>query len=202
MAGYPDLIHVLARMDGRPFPSIDTFARLLRASGFLSETKRGNASTRVTPEDAASLLIALMATDSPTASPRVVDVFRGLVRLPAPAEKNLPRTLALLIKLPSFSEFLAGAIEHAGTLRNELGESGIELQVSRSVPAAALMLRDPMGRRRRIAEWVINVRRYGPNAPTSLPEAENGADRRLIATITQRTIYALGDLLEHAEVDA
>lgn len=200
MARYPDLIETLARLDGRPFPSIDTYARFLRSGGYLSETQRGNRSTRVTANDACNLLIGTLATDSPTAAPRVVETFRGLVRLPAPPAKDLPRTLGLLIQLPDFAEFLAGAIDYHRPLRNELDEFGFELQVSRSVPAAGLMLRDTMGRRRKIAEWVIDVRRHG--AGVGLPEAEGGADRRLIASITQRTIYALGDLLEREEISA
>ena len=200
MARYPALIETLARLDGRPFPSIDNYARFLRSGGYLSETQRGNRSTRVTPDDAANLLLGILATDSPTAAPRVVETFRGLVRLPAPPAKDLPRTLGLLIQLPSFAEFLSGSIDYARPLRNELGDFGFELHVSRSVPAAGLLYRDPMGRRRWIAKWVIDVRRHGANA--SLPEAEAGTDRRLTATITHRTIYALGDLLEREEIAA
>ncbi|UIN36296.1 hypothetical protein [Methylobacterium oryzae] len=195
----PAIIEALARLDGRPFPSIDTFGRFLRSGGFLSHGGRGTAAPHATPDDVANLVIGIMATDSPTAAPRVVDTFRALVRLPEPEPEGVTRALGLLIRLPSFGEFLAGAFDYAGTLRRELGDSGIELQISRTVPAAGLLLRDASGRRRMIAQWVVDVRRHGARA--SVAGAEAGEDRRLTAAISQRTIFALGDLLARDTVE-
>lgn len=202
MARLPPVLELLARIDGRPVPTMDAVARQLRAGGFLSQSRPGNGAAHVTNDDAANLLLAIMGTDSPAAGPRTVDVYRGLKRRPAPARKDVPRTIGLLVQLPTLGEALEAFLDVADTVRRELAPYGasLEFTVSRPVPCASLALLDHVGRRTVVAEWIVDAERLGGGFYR--PEMAQRADKSTATTITEQSLFPLADLIASATARA
>jgi hypothetical protein len=78
MALVSELTEVTAKALGYPLPTVRLFARRLREAGLLSEAGRGRGAAQATPLDAARLLIALLATQSPSRAAGCVVDFGGL----------------------------------------------------------------------------------------------------------------------------
>ena len=75
MARLPALIDLLVSFGGVERRTFELMARVLREDGLLTQGKRGVGAAHVTARDAATLLLATMATNSPSAAPDVVRSF-------------------------------------------------------------------------------------------------------------------------------
>lgn len=78
MARLPALIDLLTSFGGGERKTLDAQSRMLRDAGLLSPSKRGVGAAAMTTEDAATLLLAYMATDSAASTPEIVQRFAGL----------------------------------------------------------------------------------------------------------------------------
>lgn len=193
MARLPAVLELLAPLDGRPYATLDVVARHLRYAGMFSTFRPGRGSADVTNEDAANLLLACMGGDVLVASPRTVEVLRSLKRRPAPRIPNFPRTVGLLIQLPNLGEFTDSLLDYGDAVRRECEDYRVEFSVSRPVPRAELAMIDVIGRRTVVAEWVVDVNLL--MAGFYRQEQAQRADKRITATVSGETIYALADLL-------
>ena len=91
MARLSTVLDHLARLDGHPRATWEVYAReLSETTGHLLPTRRGMGALPATAFDVANVLIANLATDSPAATPRAVDVYRGLKPRPLGSK---PRTV-------------------------------------------------------------------------------------------------------------
>lgn len=78
MARLPALIDLLTSFGGGERKTLDAQSRMLRDAGLLSPSKCGVGAAAMTTEDAATLLLAYMATDSAASTPEIVQRFAGL----------------------------------------------------------------------------------------------------------------------------
>lgn len=67
----------MADVLGVPHQTIAIYERELRDGDMLSKGGRGRSSTQRTPRDAARLLIAMLATESPSRARRALDIYRA-----------------------------------------------------------------------------------------------------------------------------
>lgn len=78
MATLPNLIDVIAKIDGRDHATLDHMARLIRDAGFIAKGKRGRGAIDMTARDAANLLLGLNGAEAPGDAPAAVSRLRML----------------------------------------------------------------------------------------------------------------------------
>lgn len=78
MARLPALIDLLTSFGGGERKTLDAQSRMLRDAGLLSPSKRGVGAAPMTTQDAATLLLAYMATDAAASTPEIVQRYGGL----------------------------------------------------------------------------------------------------------------------------
>ena len=138
MVRLPAVLTILNDADSRPNgPNWDIVARDLRRGGLLSEGKRGLGSAAVTLTDAANLLIAGMATSSPSKGPEVVQLYREMRTGPVQGQP-WPHALALLPELPNFGLALEELIRTAPDLEGRGWR--LQLVLRSPVPEAQLKM--------------------------------------------------------------
>jgi hypothetical protein len=80
MATVGQLTETIATATGVPKPTVALVVRSLREAGLLTTGARGRNAPRMTPLDAARILIALLGSERPVDAPRVVEDFGQFVK--------------------------------------------------------------------------------------------------------------------------
>lgn len=78
MAKLPALVSALAECDERDRATLDHIARVIREAGLIPTTKRGGGASEMTVREAANLLIAANASESPKEAAMAVAHYRSL----------------------------------------------------------------------------------------------------------------------------
>jgi hypothetical protein len=78
MAKLPALVSALTECDERDYATLDYIARAIREAGLIPTTKRGSGASEMTVREAANLLIAANASETPKAGAMAVAHYRSL----------------------------------------------------------------------------------------------------------------------------
>ncbi|NEU14898.1 hypothetical protein G3T14_22870 [Methylobacterium sp. BTF04] len=82
MARLPALLDLMTEFGVAERRTLEVYARKLREAGLISEGRKGVGAARVTPRDAAMIVLATMVTDSPSAGPNLIAEYGSLKILP------------------------------------------------------------------------------------------------------------------------
>jgi hypothetical protein len=214
MAKLSDLIPTLAKVLPMPEQTVAIYARLLRQGRLLSTGGRGPGGAKMTPEDCARLLIAVMATDQVKDAVPAVEKFWSL-----PVESSdtretvtkrdrsewlaMPKSLGSLTEASSFGVAVAGLIAAArdGTLQSGLGQATLpflRLELERRFNTASLSLMASADGL--LPDKSVLITRFAP--PKTLLQKlieeqpfNMGGDAMVSFAVSQNTILALGELI-------
>lgn len=214
MAKLSDLIPTLAKVLPMPEQTIAIYARLLRQARLLSTGGRGPGGARMTPEDCARLLIAVMATDQVKDAVPALERFWSLpidtrnTRETVPKRDRsewlpLPKSLSLLTEATIFGVAVAGLIAAArdGTLQSGLGHASLpflRLEIERRFNTASLSLMASADGL--LPDKSVLITGFAP--PKTLLQKlieeqpfSMGGDAMVSFAVSQNTILALGELV-------
>lgn len=110
MARLPQLIAMLAKVDGRKMGTIEHGSRVLREAGLLTTGKRGAGAPEMTYEDAANLLIAVNGSEAIAGAKHAVNAIADLIPENHNINEDLPYPLPDLERQPVFGDALSWVI--------------------------------------------------------------------------------------------
>ncbi len=189
MARLPAVLELLSAADSRPSgPKWEIVARDLRRAGCLTEGKRGLGSAPVSLQDAANLLIAGMATSSPSKGPEVVELYRGM-RLEPGSVGPFPEAISDAVEEVSFGSalelMLAAGVQMDGQSWRLL------LSIQSPIPRAVVAVYG----RNNLGELVEIGRVAWSRAVTDIRSFTGDLQVSTEAKISERTLVALSRLI-------
>jgi hypothetical protein len=205
MASPAQLVRAISGATGISHPTIVDIDRRLAKAGMRSIGGRGLNAARVTALDAARLLTAVLGSPQANQSVEAVERY-GQTRIAEVASDNKPfaaAELADVAALPSthsFVDMLAALIGSAttGSLAQQLAKDGegtiprIEIYAFTRATRGTVRLSGLPSRLTTTAEYALRAAGKGGR---SVATAEGAGDLEQSRRITERTIFALAELL-------
>jgi hypothetical protein len=217
MAKLSDAVSVLARVSGRPEHEVAIHARRAREAGLIVQGGRGNSAADVRVRDLANLLLTFNGAEYAKDAKQTIKRYRKLVAEPIYLPTTSPKMLEAMRKLealegtvPSSFAFLrenqhsfGDALEQIllsaarGDLKRDMDRfeyKDLWITMSRPVLKASISLErltGPKGLSKTRHYQVVGGSYDGPLVGTK----QTVHDRETSISITQKTLFALGELV-------
>ncbi|MCC7046733.1 MAG: hypothetical protein IT562_08490 [Alphaproteobacteria bacterium] len=120
MSKLPALVSALSDCDERGRSTIEHIARVVREAGFIPTTKRGAGAAEMTIREAANLLIAANASETPKEAAMVITPYRALTPLHHRSSDDALPILSEILTAQNFGVALERLIELAPTFLGAL----------------------------------------------------------------------------------
>jgi hypothetical protein len=194
MATLESLVATIANVEGIGAERVRAIARALREADLITTRGRGTSAAEMTDGDAANLLIAVNVADTARAAPETVELFRRLRASSKTWSSHFGPELGSLLSAvrtgtmaDSVSSLVRLASERSRFVssRYDAEDYEIEIRFQKPIPGATIYVAAPRGE-------PPDTIRFSRRAQDS---SANAGDRIVHIAITERTIFAVGELL-------
>ncbi|BBO08495.1 MULTISPECIES: hypothetical protein [Bradyrhizobium] len=193
MATLSQLVAGIAAVEGIDAERVGAIARAVREEGLIKTSGRGPSAAQMDECDAANLLIAVNTADTARTAPGVVKQYRALqARRDRTSEFGSEfEELLSAAKAELLADYATKVVSLLGTRRHILGKrhypnEAYEFSITFEKPVPSVLLH--VGASRAKPHFISFYDRQELTIKTA-------GDRRESTTITQRTIFAVADVL-------
>jgi hypothetical protein len=197
MATLSQLVAGIAAVEGIDAERVGAIARAVREVGLIKTSGRGTSAAQMDEGDAANLLIATNTADTARTAPAMVKQYRALQAKRDKRTSEFGSELEELLsaaKMELLSDYVTKVVSLLGTRGHILGKRRypneayeIEIEFDKPVPAVSLHV----GTSRLDLKFMSFI----PFYDRQQPPIKAAGDRRESTKITQRTIFAVANVL-------
>ena len=199
VATLEQLVETIADREGLGLQRVRAVARVARQAGLIATLGRGMSAAKMTPRDAANLLIAVNVAGTARTAPEIVDRYRRLRTTSSTRSVYFGIELEKLIAAAgtrTIADFVSSLLSRASrrsplvSRRYDPEDYEIAIKFRRPIPLVTLYVAAPRGE----TPDEVAFSQRAENSSVSIP------DRTVDVVITQRTIFAVGGLLRHRRI--
>ena len=197
MATLSELVTAISSAEGIDDERATAIARAVREEGLIKTSGRGTSAAQMDERDAANLLIAINTADTARTAPAVVRQYRALQAKRDKRTSEFGSELEELLsaaKTELLADYVTKMVSLLGRRRHILGKRrypneayGFEITFEKPVPAVSL----------RVSTVGLHRMDFISFYDRQQPTIEAAGDRRETTGITQRTIFAVANVLRN-----
>lgn len=210
LATLNQLVDLVARVSGLERERVYTYGRFIRESGLIATSGRGTSAAQMTRRDAANLLIGINGSATAKGAPDRIELYRGMTDLSTGTTEFGPELESLLSLASSnglgpyamslFGRGAQGFLDEAVAKQAvRTAPLSLKIEFGMPFPSASLRINQPSipepepGWTKPVfsVEFMVDEHRQGPLSHDDL------TDREVRITLTERTILAVGALLQN-----
>lgn len=193
MATLSQLVAAIATVEGIDAERVTAIARAVREKGLIQTSGRGTSAAQMSEADAANLLIATNTADTARMAPATIKEYRALEakRKPSQFGSELEELISAA-KRECLADYIAKMVTLLGTRGHHLGrrpypneDYRFEIEFGKPVPSVLVQIWVPTYSKRDYVDFIDRRK----------PKGEAQGDRRERTRITQRTIFAVANVL-------
>lgn len=199
VATLEQLVETIADREGLGLQRVRAVARVARQAGLIATLGRGMSAAKMTPRDAANLLIAVNVAGTARTAPKIVDRYRRLRTTSSTRSVYFGIELEKLIAAAgtgTIADFVSSLLSRASrrsplvSRRYDPEDYEIAIKFRKPISLVTLYVAAPRGE----TPDEVAFSQRAENSSVSVP------DRTVDVVITQRTIFAVGGLLRHRRI--